>query len=217
MSANTLTANSISSTYAQLLHIGTGTAGVSTVRTGDGTTTVWEFVSGGAKINGTFQVTGTLAVTGTVTLSGALNVTGQISGLGIPVFRRVTADVTAATTTEVAIAAFDFVPVSGAVYQVEMDLIATSAATSTGVQIVNSGGAGTLTMADPGTAFALSALGGTYAATAAPVATTNFGIRLAGVFVASSTSTLSFNVKSEVAASAVTIKAGSVLKITRIS
>jgi hypothetical protein len=169
------------------------------VRTGDGTTTVLEFVSGGAKISGTFEVT------------------GQITALGVPVFKRLTADVTASTTTEVAISTFDFVPVSGAVYQVEMDVIAYAAATTTGVRIINTGGAGTLLMVDPGSQYLISATGGAYAPTSSPIATANYGIRLAGIFAPSSTATLSFSVYSEVAASAVTLKAGSILKITRIS
>jgi hypothetical protein len=142
---------------------------------------------------------------------------GAITALGVPVIKRVTSDVTAATTTQVAITDLDFTPVSGAVYLLEMALIATSAATTTGVQLVNTGGAGTLVLAEPNTAFSISAIGGTYAATAAPVATNNFGILLQGVFTASSTAALQFQVKSEVASSAVAIKAGSVLQITRIS
>jgi len=205
MAANTLTSNSISTTYTQILHIGTGTAGVSTVRTGDGTTTVLSFVSGGAKITGTFEVT------------GALTVGGQIASFGIPTYTRMTADVTASTTTEVALTTLTFTPVSGAIYEVELALIATSAATTTGVQIVNSGGAGTLVLAESGSAFSISAIAGTYAATSSPVATNNFGILLKGIFAPSSTAALAFNVKSEVAASAVTIKAGSFMKITRIS
>jgi hypothetical protein len=98
-----------------------------------------------------------------------------------------------------------------------MALIATSAATTTGVQIVNTGGAGTLAMAEPTSAFSISAIGGTYAATASPVANNNFGILLKGIFAPSSTAPLTFTVKSEVASSAVSIKAGSFLKITRIS
>jgi hypothetical protein len=211
MAANTLTSNSISSTYTQILHIGTGTAGVATVRTGDGTTTVLEFVSGGAKVNGTFNATGALTVGGTLT------VTGAITALGVPVYARLTSDVTASTTTEVALSALTFTPVSGAIYEVEMALIATSAATTTGVQIVNTGGAGTLAMAEPISAFSISAIGGTYAATAAPVANNNFGILLKGIFAPSSTAPLTFTVKSESASSAVSIKADSFLKITRIS
>jgi hypothetical protein len=199
MAANTLTSNSISSTYTQILHIGTGTAGVATVLTGDGATTALSFVSGGANVTGT------------------LTVTGAITALGVPVYARLTSNVTASTTTEVALSALTFTPVSGAIYELEMALIATSAATTTGVQIVNTGGAGTLAMAEPTSAFSISAIGGTYAATAAPVATNNFGILLKGIFAPSSTAPLTFTVKSEVASSAVSIKADSFLKITRIS
>lgn len=205
MASNTLSSQSISSTYTQILHIGTGTAGAATVRTGDGTATVLNFVMGGAKINGTFEVTGTMKVG------------GQIDAIGVPVFRRLTADVSAPTNTNVDITAFNFAPVSGAVYMVEMNLIAQSAATTTGVQIVNTSGAGTLVMADPTSSYSITATGGTYAAISAPAANTNYGIQLIGTFAASSTATLSFAVKSEIASSAVTLKAGSVLKITRIS
>mgnify|MGYP007083859131 CR=1 FL=1 len=205
MPANNLTGSSPAATRAQLLHLGTGTPGAATIRAGDGTATAISFVTGGFKVTGTFEVT------------GAMVVGGAITALGVPVIKRVTSDVTAATTTQVAITELDFTPVSGAVYLLEMALIATSAATTTGVQIVNTGGAGTLAMAEPTSAFSISAIGGTYAATGAPVATNNFGILLQGVFTASSTAALQFQVKSEVAASAVVIKAGSVLQITRIS
>lgn len=211
MASNNLNGASISTTYAQLLHIGTGTAGVATIRIGDGTATAISFVSGGFKVTGTFEATGN------VTIGGTLNVTGQITALGVPVFRRVTSDVVASTNTNVAISAFDFVPVSGAVYMVEMCLIAQSVATTTGCQIVNTGGVGSLVMADPTSQFGIDSTGGTSAPTSAPAANTNFGIQLVGTFAPSSTGTLSFAVKSEVASSAVTIKAGSTLKITRIS
>jgi hypothetical protein len=72
-------------------------------------------------------------------------------------------------------------------------------------------------MVDPGSQYLISATGGAYAPTSSPIATANYGIRLAGIFAPSSTATLSFSVYSEVAASAVTLKAGSILKITRIS
>lgn len=193
MAANTLTSNSISSTYTQILHIGTGTAGEAVIRDGAGNATVAEFVSGGFKIN------------------------GALTALGVPVIKLLTSNVTASTTTQVALTELDFTPVSGAVYLVEMALIATSAATTTGLQIVNTGGAGTLAMAEPTSAFSISAIGGTYAATSAPVATNNFGILLQGVFTASSAAVLQFQIKSEVASSAVVAKAGSFVKITRVS
>jgi hypothetical protein len=211
-----LTSNSISGTYLQLLHIGDGTPGVARVKSGNGTDTSLEFVSGGTKVNGTLQATGNATLSGTLAVTGAATFSGAVAGLGIPVFRHVTADVTAATTTEVAIAAFDFVPVSGAVYAVEMNLIARTLATTTGVQITNSGGAGTLLLVMDGSAFEMT-IGSTLANTSSPSASVAFGIRLFGVFTASSTAALAFSLKSEVAASAVTVKAGSILKITRIS
>lgn len=211
MASNTLTSQSISATYLQLLHIGTGTAGVGTIRTGDGTATAISFVSGGFKVTGTFEATGN------TTIGGTLTVTGQITALGVPVYTRVTSDVVASTTTEVAVSELTFTPVSGAVYEVELAVIAQSVATTTGVRLVNTGGAGTLILAGPGDTDSITATGGTYSAGSSPVANVNFGILLKGVFIASSTAALTFSVKSEVASSAVTIKAGSILKITRIS
>jgi hypothetical protein len=199
MSANNLNGQTPANTYTQMLHIGTGTTEAAVIRDGAGNATVAEFVSGGFKIN------------------GELTVTGALTALGVPVILRVTSNVTAATTTQVALTELDFTPVSGAVYLLEMALIATSAATTTGVQLVNTGGAGTLAMAEPNSAFSISAIGGTYAATSAPVATNNFGISLSGVFTASSTAPLTFTVKSEVASSQVVIKTGSFMKITRVS
>jgi hypothetical protein len=199
MSANNLNGQTPANTYTQMLHIGTGTTEAAVIRDGAGNATVAEFVSGGFKIN------------------GELTVTGALTALGVPVILRVTSNVTAATTTQVALTELDFTPVSGAVYLLEMALIATSAATTTGVQLANTGGAGTLAMAEPNSAFSISAIGGTYAATSAPVATNNFGISLSGVFTASSTAPLTFTVKSEVASSQVVIKTGSFMKITRVS
>lgn len=208
MASNTLSGAGVSpaNTKDQLLHIGIGTLGAgAVVRLGNGTATPLTISSAGISVEGALNV------------SGDVTIGGSVTAKGVPVFRRLTADVTAPTTTQVNIANFDFVPVNGAVYQVEMSLIATSAATTTGVQIVNSGGSGSLVMAEPGTALGISAIGGTYASLNSPSSSSPFGIRLAGVFVAGSTDTLKFDVKSEIASSAVAIKAGSVLKITRIS
>jgi|JFJP01.1.fsa_nt_gi hypothetical protein len=206
MASNTLTGNGISGTYPQILHVGTGSSSAATIRLGDGTATCLSLVSGG------FKVTGTLEATGDTTIGGTL------SALGVPVFRRVTSDVTAATTTQVNIAEFDFTPVAGAVYHIAMHLMAMSAATTTGAQIVNSGGAGTLLLQESGSVLGIAATGGTYAPTSAPVAWgTAYGIHLEGVFIAGSSAPLKFDLKSEVAASTVALKAGSILKITRIS
>lgn len=209
--SNTLTSQTVSGTYHQLLHIGTGSASVATVRTGTGTATALEFVSGGAKINGTFEATSH------ATLGGNLTVTGSITAKGVPVLLSLTADVDAPTNTNVAITGFDFTPVAGASYAIEMHLIARSAATGTGVRIANTSGVGTLVLAEAGSSFGMDGTGTTYAPTSAPVATTNFGIALRGIFTASTSAPLSFALLSEVAASQVTLKAGSILKITRIS
>lgn len=208
--SNSLTGNSPGQTYVQILHIGTGTPGVAVIRTGDGTATALSFVSGGAKVTGTLEVTTNLTVDGNATISGTL------SAIGVPVITWTTSDVTASTTTQVTITGLSFTPVSGKTYMVELELIAQSVATTTGVQIVNSGGAGTLVMADT-TGVGIAAISGTYAATSSPVSAANFVINLKGIFVASSTAPLTFDVKSEVASSAVTIKAYSHLKITPLN
>jgi hypothetical protein len=85
------------------------------------------------------------------------------------------------------------------------------------VRIANTSGVGTLVLAESGSSLGMDGTGTTYAATTAPVANANFGITLRGIFTATTTAPLSFALLSEVAASQVTLKAGSVLKITRIS
>ena len=82
MASNVLTAESPASTYAQLLHIGVGTAGVAVVRTGLGVTTALSFVSGGAKITGTFEVTGDATLGGALNLTGGANIGGAINASG---------------------------------------------------------------------------------------------------------------------------------------
>ena len=102
MPANNLTGSSPAATRAQLLHIGTGTPGVATIRDGAGNATVLEFVSGGFKINGTLNVTGAVTIGGALTVTGALtigslaaplifSVTDTLSGVGaIPATSAVT-------------------------------------------------------------------------------------------------------------------------------
>ena len=209
MAYNTLTGTTPAQTHSQLLHIGEVMPGDllegARVRLGDGSSTPI-YISNSA-----------IAIDGSLLVSVDLVVKGNITAGGVPVTKRLTADVTAATNTQVALTQLDFIPETGAVYRVELSLIATSAATTTGVQIVNTSGAGSLIMAEPNGALSIAALGGTYAATSAPVAAAPFGILLLGVFSATSTAPLRFEVKSEVVASTVVLKAGSVIKVTRIS
>lgn len=227
MNTNDLTGNNPAATFSQILHIGTGTASVSTVRTGNGTATALSFVSGGAKITGTFEATGNTtvggnaAVTGTLTVTGNATLSGSLTLGGIevrpPVYKMLTADVGAATTTNVAITQWDFTPVSGATYEIEMFIIGWATATTTGLRIVNTSGAGTLVLASVGEALGITATGGTYASINAPAAGANYGAVLKGYFTASSTAALSWAIVSEVASSAVYARAGSILRITRIS
>ena len=242
MSLPSFTGLSPAETRAYILHISSATLNGAPVYTGDGRATPLTFTTAGISIAGDVAATSVTCTTGKITtlaattintatlnlsanaaiagnamIGGSLAVTGQVTGLGVPVFARMTADVTASTTTAVALPTLSFIPVSGAVYEVEIMLVAQSAATTTGVQIVNTGGAGTLVLVDPASAFSITAPAGTYAPTASPVANANFGILLKGFFAASSTAELTFSVKSEIAASAVIIKADSLRKITRIS
>jgi len=180
-------------TLEQLLHLGTGSVTNGTIRTGAGALTPLSFVD------------------------GELAVAGQIQALGIPVFRVLGGDLSTSTTSGVAIGDFDFVPVAGASYPMEMFLVCMSAATGTGVQISASGASGSLSLFDPASANRLDLLGQSYAPTSSPVANASFGCQLAGLFEPSGTQTLSFQLKSEVGGSTVQLKAGSVLKITRVS
>ena len=225
--SNDLTGNNPAASFTQILHIGTGTASVCTVRTGNGTATALSFVSGGAKISGTFEATGNVTLGGTLSVAGTLTVTGNatlsgsltLGGIMVrpPVYKMLTADVSAPTTSNVAVTQFDFTPVSGATYEIEFFLTAQSVNASVGARLVNIGGAGTLLLTSVGEALGITATGGTYAAVTSPAANTNFGIILKGYFTASSTADLTWAIVSELATYAVTFKTGSILKITRIS
>lgn len=220
-SSNDLTSNNPAATFAQLLHIGTGSASAAQIRTGTGIATAMELVTGGFKINGTFNATGNTTVGGTLSVTGNATMTGSLTLAGVLVrpstYQLITEDVTSSLTTGVAISTFDFTPVSGATYELEMAIIATSAATTTGVHIVNTSGTGTLLLVDHGSNDAISGTGGTYSPAGAPSSVTPFGILLKGYFAATSTAPLTWRLKSEVGGSSVAIKAGSILKITRIN
>ena len=92
MSANNLTGSSPAATRSQLLHIGTGTAAVATIRLGDGTATVISFVTGGFKVTGTFEATGAVNFGGALTVTGA----ATIGSLAAPLVFSVTDTLTGA-------------------------------------------------------------------------------------------------------------------------
>ena len=196
MASNTLTANSPSSTYAQILHIGTGTLGAgAVVRTGDGTATPLTISSTG--------ISAPEISVGTVVIKPA-------------VWKRLTASVAATDTTPVALTELSFTPENSAVYELELLLVVTSAATAGAAQITNTGGAGTLYLGDPQSATAaITATGGSYSPTTSPVAGT-WMLQLKGVFIASSTAALTFSIKSD-DTNDVTALAGSYLRATKIS
>lgn len=130
------------------------------------------------------------------------------------------ATVTAATTTNVALSEFDFVPVSGKSYLIEISLVCSTVATTTGIVFANTGGAGTLYLWEPSSALGILVTGGSYATTASPTGITaggKFVILLKGVFTASSAATLQFAIKSEVASSAVSVYPESYALITAIA
>lgn len=202
-----LTGTSPANTFERLLHLDEN--GI--VRLGDGTLTpLW--------------LTGPLTVVlaGNVIVEGDLTVKGGFVGIGAAKGSRLTTDVTATTNTPIPLTELniDLLDIT-AVYSVKLALIATSTATTTGVQITNTNSAGQmeLVLAEQGTTLGISAAGGTYAATSAPSAGAPFGILLHGIMKNRTgfPRALSFEVKSEVAGSSVTIKAGSFVQITRIS
>jgi hypothetical protein len=203
MASNTLSGAGVSpaNTKDQLLHIGTGNlAAGAVVRLGDGTSTPL-----------------TISATG-ISIAGAVVATTATIG-GVPVrpaaYRRLTGNVLATDTTLVALGELAFTPETGAVYDVELLLIVTSAATAGAAQITNTGGAGSLYLLDPNAAAGIVATGGSYAPTTSPVAGT-WALMLKGVFIASSTADLTFSIKSD-DTNDVTALTGSFLKVTKIS
>ncbi len=209
-------------TKDQLLHIGTGSATVATIRTGTGIATAMELVSGGFKINGTFESTGNATVGGTLSVTGAATLTGTLTLGGVEVkpsqWKVVTSDVSCSSNTVgVAISDLDFTPVNGATYEVEMSLIAKAVTTGTGVQLVNTSGTGTLVLVSNDSAAYISATGGTFAATTSAAGGTPFGMVIKGIFTATSTAVLTWELLSEANGNQVDILAGSMMRITRIS
>lgn len=123
------------------------------------------------------------------------------------------------TVTTSAIAGFTFMPDVSATYEVEMILLATSAATTTGVQLTLTGPAAgaSITLVQDNAPLSITAIGGVYAATSAPVATTPFLIVLRGILTTATvvSAAIGLSLASEVAASQVQILAGSMLKFRR--
>ena len=190
MASNTLSGAGVSpsNTKAQLLHIGTGNlAAGAVVRLGDGTATPITISSSGISVSGSITAN-TLTVSQTITLAGV--------PVRPTVWKVLTGNVVATDTTPVALADLNFTPENGAKYAFEMVLPITSAATAGAAQIVNTGGSGTLILADPQTAFGITATGGSYAPTTSPVAGT-WVLVLKGIFIASSTSDITFALKSD--------------------
>ena len=196
MSANNLTGSSPAATRAQLLHIGTGVlASGAVVRLGDGTATA-------------------LTVSDVGIAAPVVSV-GEVA-VKPSVWKRLTSSVVATNTTPVALTELSFTPENSAVYELEMLLIVTSAATTGGAQIANTGGAGTLYLGAPQSATAaITATGGSYSPTSSPVAGT-WILQLKGVFIASSTAALTFSINSD-STDDVTALTGSFLSVTKIS
>lgn len=221
MSSNTLSGAGVTpaNTKAQLLHIGTGSASVCTVRTGDGTATALAFVAGGAKITGTFEVTTNLVVGGTLTLTGALTCAANITGLNTPVYKVIAAaDISNSSATVYSdLTEFSFTPVSGATYEFELCMLWVSTVTGTGIVVKNNGGSvtGSLMASHD---QALLNMGSEVIYSTSPYASpTKFGYMAKGFITASATTPITWQIRSEVGGSAVILYKGSFLKITRIS
>jgi hypothetical protein len=213
MSLPSFTGLSPAATRGYILHISDATLPTAHVYTGAGVQTPLSFTVTGISVNGEVEAD-TLSLSAGATIAGTL-VLGGVT-VRPALWKVASATVTATTTTQVAIADFAFTPALGATYELEMLLIATSPSSATGVRIVNTGGTGTLALLDNASAFGITATGGAYAQINAAQAGT-FGILLKGVFVATSTADLTWSIVSEVAASAVSIAAGSYLRLTRIA
>jgi hypothetical protein len=123
------------------------------------------------------------------------------------------------TTTPSAIPSFGFTPETNATYEVILELLAISAATTTGVQLTLTGPASgaAITLVQDNAPLSINAIGGTYAATSSPVANTAFGIVLRGILTTGSavSADIGLSMNSEVNASQVQILAGSKMTFRR--
>jgi len=126
---------------------------------------------------------------------------------------------TVTSTTPSAIASFGFTPEINATYEVILELLATSAATTTGVQVTLTGPASgaAVTLVQDNAPLSITAIGGTYAATSSPVATTAFGIVLRGILTTGSavSADIGLSLATEINASQVQILAGSKMTFRR--
>ena len=206
MALPSFTGQTPAATRGFLLHINGAALSNAPVYTGDGYATPLSFVTGGILVDGDVEATSGTFTSMTV---GGVDVKASV-------WKVLTGFKTAIDTTPVAMPDLSFTPVSGAMYEVEMMLICQSASTGAGVQIVNTGGAGALTLAGANDTFAIVATGGTYAPTSSPVAGAKFVQVLKGIFTASSTAALTWSVKSETTDD-VTIYDASYAKYTRLS
>lgn len=237
--SNSLTANNPAETYLQLLHIGTGVvASGCTVRTGNGTATPLSFTSsGGVASAAGLEAATTIKFNGmTHTREGtaARTITWKDwSGTPSVVLNAVkAADQTNSTVTPAAVSAFSITLEANAVYEFEAVLLATAAATTTGVQIQLTGPTeidwvcydviyptGTTLSTSGRSAQYFTAFGQVVAATTSPAADPNqFPIFVKGLLKTSGstpTADLGFSFNAEVV-SGTTIKAGSMLRVRRI-
>lgn len=241
MASNTLSGSGVSpaNTKDQLLHIGTGTAGEATVRIGDGTPTVLSFVSGGAKVAGTFESDGDLKFDNVLVTrpvgSGALTVTMPNWGGVLPIDQVAVkaADQTNTTVTAAAVTDFSLALEAGATYVFEIMLLGKSVATTTGLQVRLTGPAAEVDlvcydmMQPSSTALAttnssrqyFTALDSNMVNLTAPTANVVFPTIIRGVIRTTTTPSagLGLSFQSEIATSAVTVMAGSVMRVRRVS
>lgn len=235
MASNTLSGAGVSpaNTKAQLLHIGTGTAAAGAIRTGDGTATVLELVAGGFKVAGTLEATGTFK-SGGLTLTPALGATTE-DGIIEPVrVAKVAADVSNATVTLAAVTGLSLPVVANGLYQIDAIIPTQSAATTTGARFQIDGPTGITWLAAKwsqqlvaglstganGQEQNVRAWATPFSPASAPEANQPFLTLLTGMVKISGTAPsaeISISFASEVAASAVMVLAGAILRLTRIS
>jgi hypothetical protein len=244
--SNILTGNSPAATASQILHCGTGSlAGEGfVVRLGDGTATPLTISSAGISttnvvattslttplLSATTSLTTPLAKIGTgsaiTNLTSAATVGRTITladadGMIYPVVaKRVTSDVINTTTTFSELSALNFTPVAGKTYLVELYLICSTAATTTGICFYAEGHANSgLVLWDTNTNMGFTATNQSYVPANTPAGLTAggaFAIVFKGTFTAYDTQPLKFFVRSEVAGSQVKVFASSYLTLTAI-
>jgi hypothetical protein len=174
------------------------------------------------------------SITTSATSNRTLTFSDASGRLSPELYALLAADATNSTTTPSAVASFGVTLEVSAIYEFEIVLRAQSAATTTGLQFQVTGPTsqiswvvyeveymtGTTLVTSNVTRQTLNALATNIAATAAPVANTDFLIRVKGrmqTTAVTPASDIGISFNSEVAASQVTIKSGSSIRFRKIN